>query len=227
MSRRSRRSKDPVAQAAKAVAYPFQVKSKLEAFLRPAARVAGFVGIALLVGCAVLWTTPAPKWPRGLSPDRLPVYAMTSLVVASLLGWTFVHDGQVRIKRAIGKTASFPLFVVLPIAFAILGLVGAARLAAVGGPAPSHWLWTLVRWYGPSMVVASLAAFLTWKSRGRTSRGAWFAVLVAPYAALFAYLVFGLHVAGIAEARHATLTALGSWAIALQLATAFFIGGKE
>jgi hypothetical protein len=75
------------------------------------------------------------------------------------------------------------------------------------------------------MVVASLVAFVTWKSRGRYGRGAWFVFLVAPYAALFAYLVLGLRFEAIGEARHATIVALGSWALALQMATAFFVGG--
>jgi hypothetical protein len=225
MARRSRRSKDPVAKAAKAVAYPFQVKSRFEAFLRPTARVVGAIGIAMLVACGVLAETPSSEWPARLDPSHLPVYVMVSLVVASLLGWTCVHDGQVRIRRAIGKTASLGAFVILPISFAILGFVGAQRLAPLGGPPPWHWFWQLVRWYGPGLVVLSLVSFITWKSRGRYGRGAWFVLLVAPYAALFAYAVFGVRIEAIDEAHHTTMRALGTWAVAIQLAMAFFVGG--
>jgi len=224
MAKRSRRSKDPVTRAAQVVAYPWTVKSRVEKFVRPTARVAGAAGIAMLVACAVLAETPAEQWPRGLSPGHLAVYVMVSLAVASLLGWTFVNDGQKRIRRAIGAHLSLAAFVVLPIAFAILGFVGAERISAVGGPAPWHWFWRLVRWYGPVLVVVSLVAFVTWKSRGRYGRGAWFVLLVAPYAALFADFVLHLRVAPLEDAHATTIRALGSWAVALQLALAFFVG---
>jgi hypothetical protein len=220
-----RRAKDPVSKAAKVAAYPFKVKSRFEAFMRPAARVVGALGVAALVGCAVLAQRPAEEWPDGLSPDRLPVYVMVSLTTASLLGWTFVHDGQTRIKKLVGKPISLVAFAVAPIALAYLGFVGAARVASWGGPGPAHWLWTMVRWYGPTLVVLSLFAFLTWKGRGRFARGAWFAFLVAPYAALLAFLVFGFRIPAIDDARHETLLALGGWSVALQLALAFFVGG--
>lgn len=225
MARKSRRAKDPVTAAARVVAYPFQVKSRIEAFVRPAARVAGAAGIAMLVGCAVLSGTPREEWPRALDPSHLAVYVMISLAVASLLGWTYVHDGQKRIRRAIGPSISLVAYVVLPIGLAIAGLVGAERAAAVGGPPPWHWFWKLVHWYGPTLVVASLVSFLTWKSRGRYGRGIWFTLLVAPYAALLGYLVFGLRIAAIDDAHHETIRSLGSWSVALQLALGFFVGG--
>ena len=224
MARRSRRAKDPVARAATVALYPFRVKSKVDAFLRPAARIAGAIGIAMLVACGFLWRTPAEQWPQWLDPSHLAIYAMISLAVASLLGWTFVHDGQTRIKRAIGKPLSLCAFVVLPISFTIAGLIGAADLEAIGGPPGAHWFWNLVHWYGPMLVVVSLLAFLTWKSRGRYARGLWFALLVAPYAALLAYLVFGLRLPGIDDAHHTTLRSLGSWAITLQLALCRVVG---
>jgi hypothetical protein len=227
MSRRRARAEDPVTKTAKAVAYPFRVKSKLEAFIRPAARVVGALGLVLLVGCVVLWRLPAEQWPRGLVRERLPTYVIVSLAVASLLGWAFVSDGQKRVRRAVGRPLSLALFVVVPIAFAYLGFVGPARIASWGGPAKAHWIWTLVRWYGPVVVVASLVAFLTWKSRGRYDRGAWFALLVAPYVALLAFLVFGVRFASIDEAHRAALTTLGSWAVALQLTLGFFVGGRD
>jgi hypothetical protein len=225
MARRSRRSKDPVTRAAQTVALPWTLKSEVDAFVRPAARVAGAAGIAMLAGCGVLAATPREEWPAWLSPERLPVYVMVSLAVASLLGWTFVSDGQSRIRRRLGARVSLWAFVVLPISFAILGLVGAGPVSAVGGPAPSHWFWRVVRWYGPVLVVVSLVAFLTWKSRGRYGRGAWFVLLITPYAALFADLVLHLRVAALEEAHGTAVRALGSWAVTLQLALAFFVGG--
>jgi hypothetical protein len=224
MARRTKRSKDPVTAAAEVVAYPWTVKSRIEAVIRPSARVAGAAGIAMLVGCAVLSETPAEEWPDWLSPERLPVYWMVSLAVASLLGWTFVNDGQKRIKRSIGAKVSLWAFVVLPISFAILGLIGAHRFASVGGPGTEHWFWKVVRWYGPVLVILSLVAFLTWKSRGRYGRGAWFVLLIAPYAALFTVLVLHVRVGPLEDAHAATIRALGTWAITLQLALAFFVG---
>jgi len=216
-----------VTKAARIAAAPFRVKSQVEDVIRPVARIVGACGVAMLVGCLALSRAPREEWPRALDPARLPTYAMISLCVASLLGWTFVHDGQQRVRRSVGKAASLVLFAVLPVLFAYLGFVGPARAAAWGGPSPAHWIWTLVRWYGPAVVVVSLVAFLTWKSRGRSGRGVWFALLVAPYVVLLAYLVFGWRVAAIDDAHHATLTSLGSWALALQLALGFFVGGGK
>jgi hypothetical protein len=224
MGKRSRRAKDPVTQAAQVVSYPWRVKSKVNDVIRPSMRVLGVAGLGMLAGCIVLWTTPPEHWPPALEPSLLPVYAMISLSVASLLGWTFVSDGQTRIRRKIGPTASLWAFVILPISFAIAGFIGAARFAAVGGPAPSHWFWSVVHWYGPVLAVTSLWSFLSWKSRGRFARGAWFGILVAPYAILLALLVFGLRITAIDEAHHTTLRALGTWAIALQFALGYFVG---
>jgi hypothetical protein len=225
MGRRSRRSKDPVTQAAQVVSYPWRVKSKVNDFIRPAMRVLGVAGLGMVAGCVVLWSTPAEQWPRWLDPGLLPVYAMISLSVASLLGWTFVNDGQTRIRRKIGAQASLWAFVILPISFAIAGFIGAARFAAVGGPPPWHWFWDVVHWYGPLLAVASLWAFLSWKSRGRFARGAWFGILVAPYAILLAFLVFGLPITQVDAAHHATLRSLGTWAVALQFVLGYFVGG--
>ena len=226
MGRRSRRSKDPIADTARVVSYPWRVKSKVNDFIRPAMRVLGVVGLGMLAGCIVLWTTNLEQWPAWLEPSLLPVYAMISLSIASLLGWTFVSDGQTRIRRKIGKQTSLVAFVILPISFAILGFIGAARLAAVGGPSPSHWFWGVVHWYGPVLAVASLWSFLSWKSRGRFSRGVWFGILIAPYAILLALLVFGLRLTALDEAHHATLRALGTWAVALQFTLGYFVGGE-
>ena len=209
------------------VTFPWRLKSRFQAFIRPAARAAGAAGIAMLAACGVLAETPAGEWPAALDPARLAVYGMISLATASLLGWTFVHEGQKRIERAIGERVALAVFVLLPVAFAIADFIGAADMETMGGPGPAHWFWRLTHWYGPALVVLSLAAFLTWKSRGRSGRGVWFALLVAPYAALLAYLVFGLEVPGISDAHRVTTLALGSWAITLQLALAFFVGGGD
>ena len=225
VGRRSRRSKDPVTDAARVVSYPWRVKSKVDDFVRPTMRVLGVVGLGMLAGCIVLWQTPPEQWPPSLEPRLLSVYAMISLSVASLLGWTFVHDGQQRIRKKIGRRTSLVVYVILPISFAIVGFIGAARFAAVGGPSSSHWFWTVVHWYGPVLAVTSLWAFLSWKSRGRFSRGAWFGVLVAPYAILLAMLVFGLRFTSVDEAHLTTLRALGTWAVALQFVLGYCIGG--
>ena len=224
MARRRRRREDPVATAAKTVALPFRVKSKIGEAVRPTARVLGALGVGLLVGCGVLALTPPDAWPRGLAPRLLPVYTMVSLTIASLLGWCFVSDGQKRISRRLPESVAAFAFVAMPIVCAILGLFGERVVTSMTN---ARWPWHVVHWYGPVLVVLNLVAFLTWKSRGRSGRGVWFALLVAPYAALFAYFVFGVRISGIDGVHHTTLAALGSWALALQLVLSFFVGGGE
>src|SRR5687768_13292604 len=105
-SRRARRSGNPVATAASAVTFPLRVRSRVEAFLRPGARVVGALGVAMLAACAICAGTPPERRPPWAGADLLPVWWMVSLAAASLLGWTFVHDGQTRIRRAIGRPAA-------------------------------------------------------------------------------------------------------------------------
>jgi hypothetical protein len=57
-------------------------------------------------------------------------------------------------------------------------------------------------------------------------RGLGYVLLFAPYALLFMYLSLGVHVDWIEGPMHDTLTSMGSYAIAVQLILAFFIGGE-
>src|SRR6185503_10282694 len=114
MTKRRNGSGGTVKTAARAVALPFRLKSWISDAVRPTARVLGVLGLALLAGCAVLAWMPPESWPAPLEPPLLPVYVMISLVTASLLGWTFVSDGQARIARWMPKIVAAVLFVLMP-----------------------------------------------------------------------------------------------------------------
>jgi hypothetical protein len=216
-----------VGHAARAIAYPIRVQARVYRVLRRTAGIVGAIGVAMLVGCAVLARTPAEEWPRTLDPAHLPVYVVLSLSVASLLGWAYVQEAQDRIESRLGRIVSIAVFVVLPLVFALAGLLGPARVAQVGGPAPGHWFWTLARWYGPAVILASLVVFVRTRVLRGKFHGIVFGLLVLPYVVLTAYLVFGLSFGGLDAAHHATMQALGTWAIALQLALTVFVGSRD
>ncbi len=205
------------------MALPWTVRERVDAVLRPGARVVGALGAASLLACAVLWTTSDERWPPGVRRHDLPVVAFGSLLAASLLGWSFLSDGQKRVRRGVGRPVAAALYLVLPIALAALSLVGPTRMGAIGGPGPEHVLWTALRWYGPVLVSLTLVAFLRWKSRGRTGRGLWFAALAAPYALLLLYFAMGVRLLPLSEPLERTLASMGAWALALQLALAYFV----
>jgi hypothetical protein len=224
---RERETPGRAVRAVRAATYPLRVITRIYRFVRTAARVLGWLGILLLAACWLLAVTPDQGWPGWLDPTHLPIYVSLSLVLACMLGWAFVEEGQEHIERAVGAVVSVALFVVLPVACAALGVLASNPFGIGWGPPPTHWVHPLARWYGPSLVVVSLVVFLRRKSRAGRARGVWFGLLVAPYVALFAWLVLGVRVGGLDEAHEATVHSLGAWAIALQLALAFFVGGPR
>jgi hypothetical protein len=224
MSNTDRERRGAVGSAARAVTLPFRVQSRVQAVVLPMARVFGAFGILMLLGCGVLAWTPASNWPSRLSPQLLPIYLMVSLTMASLLGWTFVNDGQARIARWMPKPVAALFFVVLPVICAVLGLVGEEFVRSYAGP-DRPWVWLVVHWYGPVLIVLNLLAFHSWKSDGK-GNGVLFFLLVLPYLALLCFLVFGVRIEALDSVHRTTLAALGSWALALQLVLAFFVGGS-
>ena len=196
---------------------------RLDDRLRPLATALGWAGTAALAACAVLHFLPDDAWPDGLSRAQLPVYATWALVTASLLGWSFMQEGQKRIERQSGRTLGLALFVFLPLIAAAVTLADEHLPLRPEVRADWNTLFVAARWYSPAAVVASLAAFLSSKSR-RAARLAGHSLLLAPYAVLLAALVFGFRFPWIDEPLHETLEALGGGAVALQIVLAWFVG---
>ena len=154
---------------------------------------------------------------------------MVSLVAASLLGWTYVQLGQARIERGIGRRAGLWTFAILPVVAAGIGWLETSRFVSPEFRADGAAVFSVARWWGPGVALARLLAFLTSRAlrgnRLRAGRGVVFCVLLLPYAALLATLVFRVPLPIVAEPLRETLRTLGSGAVALQLALAWFVGG--
>lgn len=202
---------------------------RLRRALVPFAFWIGWLGVAGLIGCGVLALTEPESWPAALEPDRLPLYAVLSLCVASLIGWGCVQDGETRVRRTVGRPTALVLFVVLPLACAAVSfldthLLGGAIAERPGGA----WVLAFARWYTPALVAISLVAFLSWRTRPRqriyVSRGAWFVVLVSPYALLLAVLLFDLPAPWVEEPVEDTLGTLGESSVAAHLIVGYFLG---
>lgn len=199
--------------------------SRIDAVVRPAATAIGWAGIMALVALALLSGAPPGDWPSFLDPRRMAVYATIALVAASLLGWSFMQQGQERIMRRTGRGPGLLLFVFLPVAAAILSFVDGHAPLEPGTRAEFSTLFWIARWYSPAAVVASVVAFLAAKSN-RTARGIWYAALLTPYCVLLGALVFGFRFPWIEVPLRTTLGALGGGAIAVQLVLAWFVGGS-
>jgi hypothetical protein len=197
---------------------------RIDARIRPAAILLGWLGVAALAALFVLARTPDADWPAGLTRERLPVYGTLALVAASLLGWASMQDGQARLERALGRTLGSLCFLVLPLAAAGLGLAESHLELSPETRAAWRPAFVAAHWYGPCAVVACLAAFLRSKA-ARTGRLVLHILLLLPFASLLAALVFGFRLPWVDEPLRATLRSLGGSAVALQLVLAWFIGG--
>ncbi|MBE7490928.1 MAG: hypothetical protein HS108_04125 [Planctomycetes bacterium] len=208
------------------------LKRRFDAAARWLAWHVGWAGAVALTLCGLLWLAPAESWDgvAGLRASHWPVYAMVALMTASLLGWSFVEAGQDRIEHRVGKGVSAVLFVVLPV-FCLACTLWPGALEREIGPDRGHPLWLAVRWYPPLLTMLCAAVFLTWKSRPRRrvywDRGAGYALLLAPYALLFAVLELGVRWQWLSDAHGRTLSELGSAAIVLQIVAAFVIGAAD
>lgn len=208
------------------------LKRKFDAAVRWFAWHAGWAGAFALALCGLLWLAPRDTWDgiAGLRADNWPVYAMVALVTSSLLGWSFVNIGQDRVQKRVGKGVSAVAFVVLPL-FCLANTLWPDALAGEIGNDRQHPVWLFVRWYPPLVTMLCAAVFLGWKSRPRKrvywDRGAGYALLLAPYALLFAVLELGVHLDWVNQAHRQTVDALGSSAIVLQIVVAFFISAGD
>jgi hypothetical protein len=222
---RRRKQQPPAARVGRAVTKVATIGRRLDERVRPWATAVGWIGVAALLVCALLAVLPSAAWPAGLARDRLPVWATLSLVAASLLGWSFMQEGQARIERRTGRRWALVLFVFLPIAATFVTFVeqhGAPDAATRAEWSGTFWL---ARWYSPAAIVASLASFLASKPR-RGNRRAAYALLLLPYAVLVATLLFGFRFPWLDEPLRRTLGSLGAGAVALQLILAWFVGSS-
>lgn len=209
------------------------IPKRIDDRVRPFAQAAGWAGVVALAACFALRGAPAEDWPFGLGPRDFPVCATVSLVAASLLGWSFMQEGQARIERSLGRGPSLALFVFAPLAAAAAGWAEhRADLAPATRAAWSAW-FVAAKWYSPAVVVAGLAAFFARRTvRGSgvsVRRALWYGALLLPYAALLSALVFGIRFPTPDGALDATLRetlgSLGGGAVALQIVLAWFVGG--
>ncbi len=209
------------------------LKRRFDAGVRSFAWYTGWVGAAGFALCGLLWLAPQSAWDGtlGLRASQWPVYAIVTLVAASLLGWSFVNIGQDRLEKRIGRGLSALCFVVLPLFCLANTLWPAAMTSEIGTDHRHHPVWLFVRWYPPLVTMTCAGVFLAWKSKPRKrvylDRALGFAVLLAPYAILFAVMELGVHLDWLDESRRRTLDALGSAAIVLQIVVAFFISATD
>ncbi len=203
-------------------------KRTFDALVRTLAWYVGWFGMFALIALGMLWLLPREQWQHVLPPDRLATCTVIALLFASLVGWSYVNQGEDRIRRRIGKQANLVAFVVVPIACLLAELLARPISDATGMHPPHHPFWVFVRWYPPALIVLSAAVFMLWKSKPRKrvyfDRGVGYAVLLTPYALLFAYMVVGVYVDWLDRSLHETLAPAGGYAIAIQLVMAYFVG---
>lgn len=191
----------------------------------------GWLGFGLLVVCGLLWLLPEDSWDGvlALKANSLPLYTLVALLMASLLGWRLVNLGEDRLKRNFGTHVNLVLFVILPVGCILAELLQRQVTSATGMQQPNHSFWLFVRWYPITLICVSATVFLMWKSRPRKrvyfDRGIGYAVLLTPYALLFAFLELGLRMDWLNTNLQETFSAAGQYTVAMHLIVAYFIGG--
>ena len=195
----------------------------------PVAFAIGWCGVVGLLACAALALVPDESWPEALDPERLPLYCVLSLCVASLLGWGCVQHGEQRAKRTLGRPVALFVFLVLPVTAAALSLLDSYVLETPMAEWPGgFWIALFARWTAPTLVLVSLLTFLTWRTRPQKRlylrRGLWFLVLVTPYALLLAVLLFDLPAPWVEEPVEESLSTVSESSIVLQLIVGYFVG---
>lgn len=204
------------------------VRTRVNGMIRPVARVLGIGGFVALLLVLALRLLPEEHWPGFLDPDHWSFYFGLSLAIASLLGWTFMLEGLVALRERTGWTIGGWLFVFFPVVCALITASHAHDWIA-WDESRFGMLLGLARWYPPGVVGTCLFAF--WyldaqKHDGKGSRTLLTAALIAPYVLLFGTLAVGFRVELLEESWEDTLYALGNWALAVQIALAFFAAGS-
>lgn len=191
----------------------------------------GWFGMGLLALNGLLWLVPHSVWDGvlGLRAERLPVYTMVAMLLASLVGWLYVNKGEDRIKKRLGRHVNLALFVVLPLACMAAGLLQEWLTRQTGWQPPGHPFWLFVHWYPSLLVITCATVFLAWKSRPRKhvylDRGLGYTLLFLPYGLLFAFLVLRVRLDFVGDSMQETMAAMGRYALVIQLVIAYFIGG--
>ncbi len=228
--RRARSRLGDTARSAGRVAFAAaSLPDRVDSFVAPLLWWVGWCGLAALAAVGVLALLPDETWPAFAERALLPVYAVSALAVASLVGWGCMQKGQDRVRRALGPVAAGILFVALPLGAELLDLLDARGVVAIDAW-PQPWLWRAALRFTSGVVVAlGLGAFLTWKTRPRRKvrlgRGAWFVLVCAPYVLLVAVVAYGVPAAWVSEPLGDVLEAAGGGTLVLQLALAHFLGG--
>jgi hypothetical protein len=217
----------------KAVSGTQTARERINAFLMGPARVLGVLGCLALAACAVLWAVPEDNWPGlltetlGLVPARLPVYAVASLIAASLLGWHCMQQGVREMRKAVGWQIGGYLFVLMPLACGVLALLSSRGLVRIQTWPYAPYVIQFVRYYPIVLVVLALATFVAWKVRdeeeNQFGRFLVFGLMVGPYALLMSFLIFGFQSALLSGPIKATASDLGSHAIIIQVTLAYFL----
>ena len=219
----------PLAAARSAGRAAVAAPGRLRAFLIPVSWWIGWLGLVALAGVGALALTEEGARPVALRDEQLPLAAVAALATASLIGWGCMQQGEARLRRLVGRVAAALLFVVLPVAASALGFADERGWIELAGWPRPDLVVPAVRYTTPVLVTVGLLALLTWRARPRRKvrwgRGAWWALLVLPYAVLFAVVI--LHVPApeaVGGPLTDSLASFGRASLAAQLAIGYFLG---
>ncbi len=202
-----------------------RTKRRFDVGVTQFAWAAGWLGTGLLLVCALLWMLPRSG---GVPAESLVPATVGALLLASLVGWGFVNEGQNAVARRFPPLVGFLAFFALPLSCGLIGLFEAAVSRATGFAPPNHPFWLFVTWYPPLLVMSCAAVYFkrqAWpRSRLHLARTLWVLLLFVPYALLFGYLVLHLRIDALADPLHETLGKLGQYGLIVQILLAFFVG---
>jgi len=204
------------------------LRELINKLLLPVAFLTGAVGMTALVACMSMLVIPHERWPSFLTPSNMPVYMTLALVASSLLGWSCMQTGLGRMREAIGWNVGGWLFVLLPLACAVVTVLGAKEVLDLEAWPGAPWSARVLRWYPALVVFLSLGAYLWTQFRtndgsDRLARNVGSIALVLPYVALLATLVLGVESPLLSEALRDAVESLGSGAIVVQVILAYFL----
>lgn len=205
-----------------------EVPALLERVLAPLCVFVGAVGFVASAALAVIASLPPESAPAPLAPDDAARLLVPALVIAALLGWALMQQGQHRVRRRLPGVLALVLLVILPIVTTgLTALVRGGQLSVEQVPA-AEWVLPISAWYTTGVAAVSLLAFLLNRARPRTrwylGRGAFALVLVAPYAVLLALIGTGLAGEWLGEPFEDAMDTLGRWGLLLHVVTTWLLG---